>query len=1242
MANSIPVDQILDRSLSPETAQALFVNFGFVDPNAAMRRLQQIADRSRITRRSLADLLPHLLHTLGGSADPDGALIDLERLTEKADPDFLANLAKDPRALEILTTVFSGSQFLTEILLKNPASVALFHQRKTLSQPKAVKQYRAEAWAAVAAQGNSGQQEALRRYQRTELVRIGTNDLLNLSDLQTTTGQLSNLAEGLVRASLELAVQQTGDASEGFVILALGKLGGGELNYSSDIDLVFIVESGIDEKLRLAQALIDNLAGVTSEGFLYRVDTRLRPWGREGSLLTTLDGYLKYLAQHARLWEKQALLKARPIAGDFDLGRKFLSGAADHLFGIPPEQVRANVHAMKQRMEQFLQEKGRYWGEVKLGEGSIRDVEFVVQYLQLAHGGQYSELWERSTLQALSRLAQRNLLSREEERVLADGYVFLRTVEHYLQILNYQQTYTLPPDPAAIQFLARRLGFQGARAGVHFLHRYEEHCQVIRTSYLRHVGDGQMENNPALSSEVRQHLARMDASYAQTFDEDEIQRHAMLIQDLDEDVPAGLDASLLNDGTWRVTIVAYDYPSELSIICGLLFVYGFNILDGNVFTYEPLEGGKRRLSNAPATAEIGSSRRPSGRHRSGTRGAGDEADDRQKIVDVFTVRPVFSDARGQDIWKEYTEDLYALLRLMRNGQRREARGQLAKRVGAAFEFVPGQSTPLYPIGIEIDNDTSRDYTVLRIHSQDTVGFLYELTTALAFAQVYVARMAVRTLENRAVDVLYVTDYDGHKIISPERQQELRVAVVLIKHITHLLPRSPNPEAALLHFREFLQQLFRRPNWLDEITSIEQPEVLDALVRVLGVSDFLWDDFLRMQYSNLLPVLGNLETLSVVKTRSELEMELRQAIDHGAAGSSEVSDWTVALNAFKDRELFRVDMRHILELTPEFWDFAMEVTDLAEAVLNVTFENCYARLQKEYGDPRLENGDLCQVAVLALGKCGGREMGFASDVDLMFVYSGNGKTSGPDVIDNSDFYERLVELILKAVRSRQEGIFQIDLQLRPYGKAGSLGVSLELFRRYYAPEGPAWAYERQALMKLRPVAGKGDSIGQEICELRDSFVYHAGPFDVMAMRGMRERQTRHLVKGGTFNAKHSPGGLVDVEYLIQGLQINNGASNPALQTTNLRQAMAALAEAGILSEDDYVRLRKAHTFLCWLIDSMRVVRGNSKDVTVPPYGSEEFTFLARRLLYENDTQRLRDDLEHYAADVQEINHRLLES
>ena len=192
-------------------------------------------------------------------------------------------------------------------------------------------------------------------------------------------------------------------------MLALGKLGGVELNYSSDIDLLFLARQAATEYERLGRELIKILTQATGEGFLYRVDMRLRPWGRAGPSVPTLAGYRSYLEQHARLWEKQALLKARVIAGNQALGTEALAlphGIASTDGKTLPaaglEAARAGIYAMKQMTEAQLRRQGREWGEVKLGKGSIRDVEFVAQYLQLAHGPEHPRLWGGNTLNALT------------------------------------------------------------------------------------------------------------------------------------------------------------------------------------------------------------------------------------------------------------------------------------------------------------------------------------------------------------------------------------------------------------------------------------------------------------------------------------------------------------------------------------------------------------------------------------------------------------------------------------------------------------------------------------------------------------------------------------------------------------------------------------------------------------------------------------------------------------------------
>jgi len=1144
-------------------------------------------------------LQPALLTALSAAPDPQRSLVNLERFAENYGPQLPLALQSNPRAIEVLCAVFSTSQFLTEILLRSPQSLETLLDRQQLTWRKTLEQYASESQALCLSALSPA--EALRRYHQAELLRIGVCDFLALYDLPAVVSQLSRLAIGLLRTALDAACRETGISADGFCVLALGKLGGRELNYSSDIDLLFLSREDNPAVISLAQKLIHLLTANSGAGFLYRVDMRLRPWGSEGPLVSSLPAYLRYLTQTARLWEKQALLKARPVAGELALGETLRQTAAPLLFSANPQELRQHIAAMKDRTEEVLREKGRTWGEVKLGVGSIRDVEFVVQYLQLAHVHRLPGIRTRATLKALPRLRAAGLLTPAETRSLMDGYIFLRTIEHSLQILDYRQTYSLPSDPAALHLLARRLGFEDAAS---FLQRYEEHRLAIRAVYQRQIS-GVTDPPPTVSPVWQQHLSRLDSTYAETFSPQQTRHHAELAQRLSADIPAVVETQPLGEGRWQVTVIAYDYPGELSILCGLFFVYGFNIQQGDVFTYEPAPGEKA------------------------------------KIVDVFTVQSIFFEPPAESLWQAYTRDLFDLLRLFRSGQRREARGLLARRVGSAFQLLPGKNSPMLPIEIEIDNQDSARYTALRINAPDTVGFLYEFTNALALTRTNIARMIVRTEGSRAHDLLLVTDERGQKITDSARQRELRAAIVLIKHFTHLLPHSPNPEAALLHFREFLAQLFSRPNWPNELTSLQRPEVLDALARLLGVSDYLWDDFLRMQYANLYPVLRDVDALNSAKPLPQLREELNQTLQTCRLGEETYPNWRAALNAFKDRELFRIDMRHLLGLTAEFDDFSAELTDLADLLITAAVERLLAEAVSRCGQPLLADGSPCPLTVAALGKCGGREMGFASDIELMFLYSGPGQTSGPQTVENGQFYETLVQTFLETITARREGIFQIDLQLRPYGKNGPLAVSLPAFQRYYAPGGPAWEYERQALTRLRPLPVGGPAQAQQVVRLRDEFVF-SGHFDQTAMRAMRERQVRHLVRGGTFNAKYSPGGLVDVEYLVQGLQMRWGAQYPSLRQPNTRLALAQLHQEGLLSEDDYTLLRKAHTFLRWLIDSLRVVRGNSKDITVPPPESEEFAFLARRLRYGDDLACLQQDLLTYPTQVQEIAARLWEA
>lgn len=1198
--------------LADTDVDRLLGKVGFADIRLAQQRLAGLC-QDQEQREALARCLPMLLAALSEAATPDGSLINFERFVQSVSDraDLFRYLAHNPRAVEILVKLFVGSQYLTQILLRNPEYLELLTNHKRIAEIKSRQQFIEEELESTSqVRTTADKMDALRRYQHWELLRIGACDSFGLLDLRSVTVQLSLLADSLVQSALTILAADLKISPDGFAVLGFGKLGGEELNYSSDIDLVFIADKQAERFWPLGQRLIKALMEPTSEGFLYRVDMRLRPWGRSGALVNTVDGHISYLKQHGMLWEKQALLKARRIAGDERVAEEFLKRVEPLIYHNPVEELRTSIAGMKQRIEAELERQGRTWGEVKSGEGSIRDIEFVTQFLQLAHGGKHPQVRSFNTLDALVRLAEFGFIHGEEFRQLTTGYVSLRTIEHSLQLMHHKQTHSLPDDRRELAYLARRLDYPDAE---HFLLHYRRLCQAVRAIFKRHIeGLVNSENGKADSPAdmLAAHLARMEPSYTETFTEEQVQQHVILLQKLAANNIVEVAAERLDDERWQVTIVGFNYVGNLSMICGLLFVYGFDIVEGNAFTDQHFFTHHSAGSNASLASSHA-----------------------QRFVDVFVVRQPASGANA-DTWRQYAQELGQLLSQLGGEKRREAHGVLIRRVADALRKSAELPTTLLPVEIDLDNEASSSATVLHIRAEDTIGFLYELANALALAGIDISRLIVSSAGNRVFDTLYVTDVDGERLDDPARMRQLRSAVVLIKHFTHLLPRSPNPEAALLRFQDFLEQLFRQPDWLEELAGLERSDVLDALARLLGVSSFLWEDFLRLQHENLFPVVKDIEALAQRKSkdvlRVELAGELRTAKDN--------AERRERLNAFKDREMFRTDMRHIVGHISEFGQFSDELTDLAEVVVDALVDLCHAELRQRYGIPQLGSIGACPLAVCALGKCGGRELGFASDIELMFVYEGSGKTTGPEVITTTEYYLKFVETFTQSLIARREGIFQIDLRLRPYGKAGSLAVSLDAFEEYFAPNGAAWPYERQALVKLRPISGD-PKFGSRIVGVRDRLVYTGDPFDVLAMRAMRERQNRQLVQAGTFNAKLSPGGLVDSEYLVQGLQITHGQKHPELRATNTLEAMAALESIGILSPEDHARLREAYIFQRQLIDALRMVRGNARDLAVPAVDSEEFNYLARRLGYEDEPNQLLDDLQRHTAAVQELTHLL---
>ncbi len=1205
MIDSAAYLRILSPGASTEAEGiSLIESVQFENPALAWRRLQAIAS-TPTDRELLARVMPALLAALEEAATPDLSLVNLDRFLRSGldISHTLSFLAENPRAVEILVRLFVGSQYLTEILLQNPGYLERLTQHNRLAEIKSRQQFFEEGLAVSStARDWSTRLTALRHFQKWELLRIAACDTFGLMDFKATTLQLSLLADGLVQLVLWYACQELEIAASDFCVLAMGKLGGEELNYSSDIDLVFVCEGDGGAYASLAQRLIRGLSDMTTTGFLYRVDMRLRPWGRAGALVTTRQAYIDYIRKDGRLWEKQALLKARPIAGNMDVGMAVLKGLEPQIFQVEAEVARNSVLTMKKEIEDKLASQGLLETELKGGRGGIRDIEFTAQYLQLVNGWENPSIHSINTLDGLVRLADHDYIQADEYRQLTSGYVFLRTVEHSLQLMHNKQEHALPKSPRELGCLAQRIDFPGP---AEFMAYHDRHRAAIRRIFDKYVERRASATTAMVPhASITQHFGGATDGYADRFDEDQQRRHLRLLEELGPTARLRVEAIAAGENRWEVTIVGYDESGELSAICGLLLSHGMNIESGDIFTGHSVGG--------PAAGTVS--------HR--------------KFIDVLQVRAHGPEPDGE-FWSKYETELITLIHAGHPEARAAHQGRLARRVVGLLDFEPDTPSLLLPLEIEFDNDTAVDATVLRISGEDTIGFLYELANALTLSGIQIQRVAIRSSGQLVSDTLHVTDDSGQKITEPQRLRELRAAVILIKHFTHLLPQSPNPEAALLHFRELLAKLFTRPDWSEQVASLDRTEVLGALSRMLGVSDFLGEELLRQELGRVLPIV----TDSAIRKEAKELVPLQSELDEELQSATTPEMQRQVLNAFKDREMLRVDMRHILGHQESFTGFSHELTDIAEVTIEATRRICESELQQQYGSPQTDDGRPCLLSICALGKCAGRELGFASDIELMFIFEASGHTSGPEQISNGEFYERLVDLFMKSIHSRCKGIFEIDLRLRPHGKAGSRAVSMESFERYFGPNGPAWPFERQALVKLRPIAGD-DGLGQRIVTLRDNLIYTGSAFDVAAMRAMRDKQIRQLVTPDTFNAKLSPGGLVDIEYLVQGLQMMHGRDHTVVRSPNTRQAMKGLEVAGILSPEQRLGLRDAYRFLRRLIDALRMVRGDAMDLTVPPRQSDEFRFLARRMRLFKDTTDISADLESYSSLVLELSKTLL--
>lgn len=408
---------------------------------------------------------------LAAAPDPELARVALARLGERpAARELLGRSDLLPAAVRLLGFSTAAADFYAA----HPGELASLCD----VGPRSAPALEGEAGDAV---GALGDEAGLRRFRRRASYRLAARDLLG-EELEEVTRELTAIAE----ACLRLAVRAVPDAGS-LAVVGMGKLGGAELNYSSDVDLLFVYRgSGPAAQQRMsraAAALIAILARPTADGIALRVDANLRPEGRSGPLARSLDAMLDHYERHAATWERQALLKARPVAGDVPLGEAFVAGVAPFVFpSVLPASAVEDVRSTKARIEEHVRALGKEDVELKRGRGGIRDIEFAVQLLQLVHGRRNQRLRVPGTLDGLRALAEAGFVRPGDATALADSYRFLRRLEHRLQMVRDLQTHELPRHERSRTTLARAMGMA---SGAELLASYERHTVAVRGLHER-------------------------------------------------------------------------------------------------------------------------------------------------------------------------------------------------------------------------------------------------------------------------------------------------------------------------------------------------------------------------------------------------------------------------------------------------------------------------------------------------------------------------------------------------------------------------------------------------------------------------------------------------------------------------------------------------------------------------------------------------------------------------------------
>ncbi|BCG48800.1 Glutamine synthetase adenylyl-L-tyrosine phosphorylase/Glutamate-ammonia-ligase adenylyltransferase [Citrifermentans bremense] len=518
------VHYFFDHNADPDLIKDMLEERRFENPDVAYDNLLVLRDgpaKVNLTsqgRRTLEKIAPLFLQEVFAAPDPDLALANLERFlaSTRTRASIYALLAENRDILKLLTSLFGMSEFLSKIFIGHPELLDSMTTRgyAYLQKERAAMAHELDLFL-TQADDFEEQLDAMRSYRHEEFLRIGMNDIHGKMKQPEVARQLTDLADVCLAAACCLATGELArfgrpmvkdeDGSEreaAFAVVAMGKLGGFELNYHSDLDIIYIYEgqgytdgeksiTNREYFSKLGQKIILVLTSQTREGYAYKIDTRLRPSGNAGPLVTSLEAFQGYHEAEAQIWERQALTKARVTYGDPELKRKIEGIIENTVYGAGADDtVRSEIHRLRMRMENELAKETSGSYNIKTGRGGMVDVEFIIQFLQLKHGHEHLEIRSTSTLRAMNAMQELGILPDSDYHALFDGYKFLRRLENRLRIIHDYSMNDLGGPLKYLNKLARRLGYDPMlkNPGEALMADYERVTGAVRDVYERILG----------------------------------------------------------------------------------------------------------------------------------------------------------------------------------------------------------------------------------------------------------------------------------------------------------------------------------------------------------------------------------------------------------------------------------------------------------------------------------------------------------------------------------------------------------------------------------------------------------------------------------------------------------------------------------------------------------------------------------------------------------------------------------